>query len=95
VSCWATISLIDIRSKTYETESELLIDLGQPMKDTQIRVVNKNEEEITEGEGQLAVGGYRRCFIDEEIPNSCQIPFFRLTGDLVQIRNGSLYYKGI
>ena len=64
------------------------------MKDTEVRVTNESNEEITEGEGHLAVGGHRRCFIDDETPNSAALPFFRPTGDLVEILNGSLIYKG-
>lgn len=64
------------------------------MKDTQIRVTNKSNEEITKGEGYLAIGGNRRCFIDDETPDSLTAPFFRPTGDLVEILDGSLFYKG-
>ena len=88
VSCWATISLIDVAKD--------VVDLGRPMMDTRIRVVNDHNQEISNGEGYLAIGGNRVCFLNDETHHDDdQTPFFRPTGDLVEIINGLLIYKGV
>lgn len=89
VSCWATLSKIE--------SNDLPADLGYPLSETDLRIVNENEEDITTengGEGFLMLGGRRVCLIDEETPDSITKPMFRATGDRVQFLNGKLYYRG-
>ena len=84
VSCWATLSRI---------ESEP-VDLGRPLSETSIRVVNDKEEEIHHGLGYLLLGGSRICLLDDETPESLQKPVFRSTGDRVELVDGKLFYRG-
>ncbi|XP_057380679.1 beta-alanine-activating enzyme-like isoform X2 [Daphnia carinata] len=88
-SCWATLSKIE--------PNDLPADLGHPLSETDLRIINENEEEITAengGEGFLMLGGRRVCLIDEETPHSIMKPMFRATGDRVEFLNGKLYYRG-
>ncbi|KAI9552408.1 hypothetical protein GHT06_022774 [Daphnia sinensis] len=89
VSCWAMLSKIE--------SADLPADLGHPLSDTDLRVVNENGEEITAekgGEGFLMLGGRRVCLIDEETPDSITKPVLRATGDRVEFLDGKLYYRG-
>lgn len=89
VSCWATLSKME--------SNEDPADLGHPLSETDLRIVNEKDEEITAetgGEGFLMLGGRRVCLIDEETPDSIMKPVLRPTGDRVQFLNGKLYYRG-
>ncbi len=49
VSCWATIAFVDLQEDE-STGQE--IDLGRPLRNTILRVVNDLGDEVTEGEGK-------------------------------------------
>jgi len=89
VSCWATLSKIE--------SSEIQVDLGHALGETDLRVLNEDEKEIHRdqgGEGFLWLGGRRVCLLDDETPDSIKKPVFRPTGDRVEFLNGKLYYRG-
>jgi acyl-CoA synthetase len=89
VSCWATLSKIE--------SNEIQVDLGHALGETDLRVINEDEEEIHRdqgGEGYLWLGGRRICLLNDETPDSIKKPVFRPTGDRVEFLNGKLYYRG-
>ena len=49
VSCWATIASVDLQA---EDLNEQEINLGRPLRNTLLRVVNDLGDEIAEGEGK-------------------------------------------
>ena len=86
VSCWSSLSKIKLDAD--------LVDLGRPLSDTDWKVTDENGQEISQGEGILKIGGRRICLVDDETPSSIQKPFYRSTGDRVEILNGVLFYRG-
>ncbi|KAL2089889.1 hypothetical protein ACEWY4_014577 [Coilia grayii] len=90
VSCWATYHRV--------TETELIpstdsVPLGEPLMDTMVEVRDDKGQLVSEGEGQVFIGGqYRVCLLDEEeniVPGT-----MRATGDWVMIRDSQLFYLG-
>lgn len=86
VSCWGTLSKVDLEGSS--------VELGIPLNETELLVVDEEGEEIHHGEGHLMLGGRRVCLVDDETPDLLQKPVFRSTGDLVELVNGILYYRG-
>ncbi|CAJ1060005.1 beta-alanine-activating enzyme [Xyrichtys novacula] len=91
VSCWAC---------AYEIPESLLlpncppsVPLGSPLMDTVVEVRDEHGCVVTEGEGQVFIGGEGRvCLLDGEdavVPGT-----MRATGDWVNIRDNQLFYLG-
>uniref|UniRef100_A0A1Y1K0W4 AMP-dependent synthetase/ligase domain-containing protein n=1 Tax=Photinus pyralis TaxID=7054 RepID=A0A1Y1K0W4_PHOPY len=86
VSCWAS---------TFESQGGGRVTLGDPLPDTLFEVRTDSGEVITDGQGELFVGSYSRiCYIDDEDASTITTPVFRATGDLVQIKDGEIFYLG-
>jgi len=49
VSCWATIAYVDLQADDLNKQE---INLGRPLRNTILRVVNDSGDEIAEGEGK-------------------------------------------
>ena len=54
VSCWATIATVDFKVDLAEQLQD--VDLGRPLKNTDLRVVNAEGIVVVEGEGKIKSG---------------------------------------
>ncbi|XP_033631783.1 beta-alanine-activating enzyme-like isoform X3 [Asterias rubens] len=95
VSSWATCHRIDVESGT-EKESHKSIPLGKPLLATTLEVRDMNDQPITQGQGQLYIGGDTRvCLLDGEnltIPLDNRV--MRPSGDWVSITDRGLVFIG-
>ncbi|XP_069378484.1 beta-alanine-activating enzyme [Paralichthys olivaceus] len=89
VSCWACCYKIPQSSNL----SASSVPLGTPLMDTVVEVRDEHGGVVTEGEGQVFIGGEDRvCLLDNEedvIPGT-----MRATGDWVNVKDGQLFYLG-
>ncbi|XP_061680411.1 beta-alanine-activating enzyme isoform X2 [Syngnathoides biaculeatus] len=94
VSCWATC---------YEIPPSLLrrpdgsacsaVPLGGPLMGTRVEVRDQDGGVVTEGEGEVFVGGDGRvCLLDHE--EAAAPGTMRATGDWVDVKGGQMYYRG-
>ncbi|XP_071786439.1 beta-alanine-activating enzyme-like [Asterias amurensis] len=95
VSSWATCHRIDVESGT-EKESHKSIPLGKPLLATTLEVRDMNDQPITQGQGQLYIGGDTRvCLLDGEnwtVPLDKRV--MRPSGDWVSITDRGLVFIG-
>ncbi|XP_014024498.1 beta-alanine-activating enzyme isoform X2 [Salmo salar] len=93
VSCWACCYHLpeSLLQSTDVTESS--VPLGPPLIETTVELRDEDGCVITQGEGQVFVGGMDRvCLLDDEV--TVAPGTMRSTGDWVQIRDTHLYYLG-
>ncbi|XP_047443022.1 beta-alanine-activating enzyme isoform X2 [Mugil cephalus] len=93
VSCWACCYRIpeSLLQSTSPTVSS--VPLGTPLMDTVVEVRDERGCAITEGEGQVFIGGEDRvCLLDDE--DAVTPGTMRATGDWVNVEDEQLYYLG-
>ncbi|XP_076134328.1 beta-alanine-activating enzyme isoform X1 [Alosa pseudoharengus] len=91
VSCWATYHRVSQTESTHSITDS--VPLGEPLMDTVIEVRDDNGQLVTEGEGQVFIGGQDRvCLLDDE--ETTAPGTMRATGDWVSIRDAQLFYIG-
>uniref|UniRef100_A0A673VPF4 Aminoadipate-semialdehyde dehydrogenase n=1 Tax=Salmo trutta TaxID=8032 RepID=A0A673VPF4_SALTR len=93
VSCWACCYHLpeSLLQSTDVTESS--VPLGPPLMETTVELRDEDGCVITQGEGQVFIGGMDRvCLLDDEV--TVAPGTMRSTGDWVQIRDTHLYYLG-
>ncbi|XP_070816876.1 beta-alanine-activating enzyme [Chaetodon trifascialis] len=93
VSCWACSYKIP-ESVLQSSDTTLsAVPLGTPLMDTVVEVRDEDGRILTEGEGQVFIGGEDRvCLLDDEeavIPGT-----MRATGDWVSVKDTQLSYLG-
>ncbi|XP_068599593.1 beta-alanine-activating enzyme [Brachionichthys hirsutus] len=93
VSCWACVYQVPEFVLQASDSTVTVVPLGAPLMDTVVEVREEHGRVITEGEGQLFIGGENRvCLLDDEdaiIPRT-----MRATGDWVNVTDGQLCYLG-
>ncbi|KAF3691186.1 Acyl-CoA synthetase family member 4 [Channa argus] len=93
VSCWACCYKIPESLLQSSNGSVSSVPLGTPLLGTVMEVKNEQGVVVTEGEGQVFIGGEDRvCLLDDEetvIPAT-----MRATGDWANIKDSQLYYLG-
>ncbi|TDH08198.1 hypothetical protein EPR50_G00094710 [Perca flavescens] len=93
VSCWACSYQIPESLLRSSSPSLSFVPLGSPLMDTVVEVRDDHGRVVTEGEGQVFLGGeHRVCLLDDEetaVPGT-----MRATGDWVNVKNAQLYYLG-
>ncbi|XP_015241042.1 PREDICTED: acyl-CoA synthetase family member 4 isoform X1 [Cyprinodon variegatus] len=93
VSCWASCYRIPERLLRSDTLMPSSVALGTPLMDTLVEVRDEGGCVITEGEGQVFIGGQDRvCLLDSEetvVPGT-----MRATGDWVNVKDKELHYLG-
>ncbi|KAG7228753.1 hypothetical protein INR49_008531 [Caranx melampygus] len=96
VSCWACCYEIPqsvLQSSEPPSSSASSVPLGTPLMDTVVEVRDEQGHAVTEGEGQVFIGGKDRvCLLDEE--DSVVPGMMRATGDWVKVKDTQLYYLG-
>ncbi|XP_055779011.1 beta-alanine-activating enzyme isoform X1 [Salvelinus fontinalis] len=93
VSCWACCYHLpeSLLQSTDVTESS--VPLGPPLMETTVELRDEDGCVITQGEGQVFIGGMDRvCLLDDEV--TVAPGTMRSTGDWVQIRDTHLYFLG-
>ncbi|KAM6963032.1 beta-alanine-activating enzyme [Aplochiton taeniatus] len=94
VSCWACCYKVPesvLQSNQYPAESS--VPLGTPLMGTTVEIRAENNDVVSEGEGQVFIGGKDRgCLLDDEV--TVMPGMMRATGDWVQVRDTHLYYLG-
>uniref|UniRef100_A0A3Q1ALR7 Carrier domain-containing protein n=1 Tax=Amphiprion ocellaris TaxID=80972 RepID=A0A3Q1ALR7_AMPOC len=86
VSCWACC---------YKIPESLMssVPLGSPLMDTVVEVRDEHGCIVTEGEGQVFIGGENRvCLLDDE--DAVVAGTMRATGDRATVEDTQLYYQG-
>uniref|UniRef100_I3J472 Aminoadipate-semialdehyde dehydrogenase n=1 Tax=Oreochromis niloticus TaxID=8128 RepID=I3J472_ORENI len=93
VSCWASCYRIPeslLQSSNLTVSS---VPLGTPLMGTVVEVRDEHGCVVSEGEGQIFIGGEDRvCLLDDEdtvVPGT-----MRATGDWVNVKDGQLHYLG-
>uniref|UniRef100_A0A673NI29 Beta-alanine-activating enzyme n=1 Tax=Sinocyclocheilus rhinocerous TaxID=307959 RepID=A0A673NI29_9TELE len=93
VSCWASCYKVPDKHLCLEDITDQFVPLGEPMLDTVMEVRDETGRLVTEGEGQLFIGGQERvCLLDDE--ETVVEGTMRATGDWVQVRDSHLYFLG-
>ncbi|XP_073672674.1 beta-alanine-activating enzyme [Garra rufa] len=93
VSCWASWYKVPDEHLCLENTTDEFVPLGEPMLDTVMEVRDERGCLVTEGEGQLFIGGQERvCLLDDE--ETVVKGTMRATGDWVQVRASHLYFLG-
>ncbi|XP_017311545.1 beta-alanine-activating enzyme isoform X3 [Ictalurus punctatus] len=96
VSCWACCYKLpdsDLLSSDHMDSGS--VPLGEPLMDTAVEVRDENGCLVTEGEGQVFIGGQERvCLLDNETMTAAMKGVMRATGDWVMVQNSNLYYLG-
>uniref|UniRef100_A0AAY4D451 Carrier domain-containing protein n=1 Tax=Denticeps clupeoides TaxID=299321 RepID=A0AAY4D451_9TELE len=93
VSCWATYHRIPESVLTSDHTTTDSVPLGAPLDGTEVEVRDKKGCLVTEGEGQLFIGGRERvCLLDGEV--TVTPGMMRASGDWVLVKDGQLYYLG-
>ncbi|KAJ4943167.1 hypothetical protein JOQ06_005672 [Pogonophryne albipinna] len=93
VSCWA--SCYKIPESLLQSGNHVLpfVPLGTPLMDTVLEVRDEHGRIVTEGEGQVFIGGEDRvCLLDDE--QTVVSGTMRATGDWVNVEDTQLYYLG-
>ncbi|KAM9831351.1 beta-alanine-activating enzyme [Neosynchiropus ocellatus] len=92
VSCWACCYEIP-PSLLFSNDTSSSVPLGSPLMATSVEVMDENGSVVTEGEGQVFIGGVNRvCLLDDE--DVVRPGTMRATGDWVSVRDSQLYYLG-
>ncbi|XP_046692621.1 beta-alanine-activating enzyme isoform X4 [Silurus meridionalis] len=95
VSCWACYYKIPDDLLSSEHMERGSVPLGESLMDTTVEVRDENGQLVTEGEGQVFIGGQERvCLLDDETVTTTGKRVMRATGDWVQVQNSHLYYLG-
>ncbi|CAG10959.1 unnamed protein product [Tetraodon nigroviridis] len=93
VSCWACCHRIPESLLQSPAHAESFVPLGAPLMDTRVEVRDDEGGLVTEGEGQVFIGGEERvCLLDLEetvVPGT-----MRASGDWVRVRGEELEYLG-
>ncbi|XP_049911381.1 beta-alanine-activating enzyme [Epinephelus moara] len=93
VSCWACSYKIPESLLQSDNLASSFVPLGTPLMDTVVEVRDEHGRIVTEGEGQVFIGGEDRvCLLDDEetvVPGT-----MRATGDWVNVEDMQLYYLG-
>ncbi|KAL7871980.1 hypothetical protein SRHO_G00069630 [Serrasalmus rhombeus] len=93
VSCWACCYELPNSHHPSDYMSDASVPLGEPLMDTAIEVRDDEGHLVTEGEGQIFIGGQERvCLLDNE--RFTAKGTMRATGDWVLVRDSHLYYLG-
>ncbi|XP_043984873.1 beta-alanine-activating enzyme isoform X2 [Gambusia affinis] len=101
VSCWAScyrvpepeLQCSNILSTEGLRSTVSSVPLGTPLMDTVVEVRDEDGCVITEGEGQVFIGGEDRvCLLDGE--DTVVSGTMRATGDWVNVKDAQLYYLG-
>ncbi|KAM9762513.1 beta-alanine-activating enzyme [Menidia menidia] len=93
VSCWACCYRIPDALLRTPNPTVPSVPLGAPLMDTKLEVRDEQGRAVSEGEGQLFIGGEDRvCLLDGE--ESVSPGTMRATGDWVSLQEGRLYYRG-
>ncbi|XP_054458423.1 beta-alanine-activating enzyme [Anoplopoma fimbria] len=92
VSCWACCYKIpESLLKTHTSPSS--VPLGTPLMDTTVEVRDEHGSVVTEGEGQVFIGGEDRvCLLDDE--EEVVAGTMRATGDRVEVKDKQMFYLG-
>ncbi|KAF5900525.1 acyl-CoA synthetase family member 4 isoform X2, partial [Clarias magur] len=95
VSCWACCYKLPDSLLSSDHMDNGSVPLGDPLMDTAVEVRDENGRLVTEGEGQVFIGGKERvCLVDHETRMTAAEGVMRATGDWVMVHNSSLYYLG-
>ncbi|KAK5869916.1 hypothetical protein PBY51_024593 [Eleginops maclovinus] len=93
VSCWASCYKIPESLLQSSNPVPPFVPIGTPLMDTMVEVRDEHDCVVTEGEGQVFIGGEDRvCLLDDEqtvVPGT-----MRATGDWVNVKDTQLYYLG-
>ncbi|XP_059196881.1 beta-alanine-activating enzyme isoform X2 [Centropristis striata] len=93
VSCWASMYKIPESVLQSNNLTPSFVPLGTPLMDTVVEVRDEHGRVVTEGEGQVFIGGEDRvCLLDDEetaVPGT-----MRATGDWVNVKDMQLFYLG-
>ncbi|XP_038563233.1 beta-alanine-activating enzyme [Micropterus salmoides] len=93
VSCWACLYKIPESLLQSSNPTVSFVPLGTPLMDTLVEVRDEHGVIVTEGEGQVFIGGEDRvCLLDDEetaVPGT-----MRATGDWVTVKDTQLCYLG-
>ncbi|XP_037393422.1 beta-alanine-activating enzyme isoform X2 [Pygocentrus nattereri] len=93
VSCWACCYDLPNSHRPSDYITDASVPLGEPLMDTAIEVRDNEGHLVTEGEGQIFIGGQERvCLLDNE--RFTAKGTMRATGDWVLVRDSHLYYLG-
>uniref|UniRef100_A0A8C5LX75 Aminoadipate-semialdehyde dehydrogenase n=1 Tax=Leptobrachium leishanense TaxID=445787 RepID=A0A8C5LX75_9ANUR len=93
VSSWATYYEVPKSVLSSEMGSDAPVPLGLPLRGTIVDVQDDKGCSVTEGEGQVLLGGKERiCFLDDEVILPCGT--LRSTGDWVSIKDGKMFFLG-
>ncbi|XP_061093383.1 beta-alanine-activating enzyme isoform X2 [Conger conger] len=88
VSCWATCHQLHLDNLSGEA-----VPLGSALMGTAVEVRDEDGQVVTQGEGQLFIGGRDRvCFLGDEV--AVAQGTMRSTGDWVEVKDAHLYYLG-
>ncbi|XP_026800246.3 beta-alanine-activating enzyme isoform X1 [Pangasianodon hypophthalmus] len=94
VSCWACCYRLPDNLLSSDHMDNGSVPLGEPLMDTAVEVRDENGRLVTEGEGQVFIGGQERvCLLDGETMTAAK-GVMRATGDWVMVQNSHLYYLG-
>ncbi|NXU53145.1 ACSF4 enzyme, partial [Turnix velox] len=93
VSSWATCYKISEEVFSAESRTYFSVPLGSPLLGTKVEVRDTNGSAVSEGEGQVYIGGEERiCFLDDEI--TVPLGTMRATGDFVRVQDSNLFFLG-
>uniref|UniRef100_A0A8C8M6F4 Carrier domain-containing protein n=1 Tax=Oncorhynchus tshawytscha TaxID=74940 RepID=A0A8C8M6F4_ONCTS len=93
VSCWACCYHLPESLLQSTDMAESSVPLGPPLMETTVELRDEDGCVITQGEGQVFIGGLDRvCLLDDEV--TVAPGTMRSTGDWVQMRDTHLYFLG-
>ncbi|XP_037325420.2 beta-alanine-activating enzyme isoform X2 [Pungitius pungitius] len=92
VSCWASAHrLPEAPPRGHDTSPS--VPLGAPLRDTRLEVRDERGRVVTEGEGQVFIGGGERvCLLDDE--EAAVAGTMRASGDWVEVRDTQMFFLG-
>uniref|UniRef100_A0A4W4GVX9 Carrier domain-containing protein n=1 Tax=Electrophorus electricus TaxID=8005 RepID=A0A4W4GVX9_ELEEL len=93
VSCWACCYELPNSFLASDSTEDASVPLGKSLMGTVVEVRDERGCLVTEGEGQVFIGGQERvCLLDDE--SIVVKGTMRATGDWVVVRDSHLYYLG-
>ncbi|XP_075943483.1 beta-alanine-activating enzyme isoform X1 [Anarhichas minor] len=93
VSCWACSYKIPESLLRAGHISPSSVPLGTPLMDTTVEVRDEHGRVVTEGEGQVFIGGEDRvCLLDDE--EAAAPGTMRASGDWVDVKDEQMFYLG-